>query len=484
MQAKAAPYFLNSNIHHTPGNLRRCGSFFDGIFGNTGNSVITSAMLSFLGSGPEYLTPANSLPSIFQGRIGADEAERINGEYTDIILTAQDYLRADWPEEIFATALYNLRQTSLPLIVHSLGANSFGGRDDELHTKLSGPQLAFFKEVGERSTSIAVRGEYTADVLTRMGIRNFSVTGCPTHFVKGAGRQFVMRPWDADKHVGVGGYFPHAEHCQLHYYFQDERIFAKALYFNDDYDEDDFKHHSMDFIAYPQYHAFTHQVLLALRDRRASLFADIGLWERDIAARVNLLVGTRVHGAIMALNAGIPAIVTSGDMRATEMCDLFGIPHFPKGLPEDIPLRQLFESYDYSAMSGRYSRLLQGWNEWLTLVGLARVKLRPATSNWLTELAMRCLQVLPGPLVRKVMGSEPQQLHLVPDAIHASRTGLLTHLLDVAEKHPAEFVELARLLKSTPLEDIALADAALTSRQELDVGVAEVAPPRRRASGP
>ncbi len=59
-------------------------------------------------------------------------------------------------------------------------------------------------------------------------------------------------------------------------------------------------------------------------------------------------------------------------------------------------MRELFESYDYSAMSGRYDKLLQGWNDWLMLVGLAGLKLRPATSNWLTELAMRCLQVLPG----------------------------------------------------------------------------------------
>lgn len=469
MQAKLVPYFLNSNIHHTRANLRRCDHYFDGIFGNTGNSYITSALLSCLGSGPEHLTPANSLPSIFQRRIGADEAERINAQHTHIVLTAQDYLRADWPEEIFATALYNLRQTGLPLITHSLGANAFGGRDDELHTRLSEPQIAFFKEVAERSTSIAVRGEYTADVLTRMGIRNFSVTGCPTHFVKGSGRQFVKRPWDPNKGVGVAGYFTHSEHRQLHYYFQDERLFAKALYFDDDHDETDFKHYSTHFFDHPQYHPFTRQVLLALSEGRASLFADMRLWESDLAARVNLVVGTRVHGAIMALNADVPAIVTNGDMRATEMCELFGIPHFPKGLPEDVSLRQLFESYDYSAMSVRYEGLLRGWNDWLKRVGLAGRKLRPATANGATGLAARYREVLMRS-VGKAVRPEPQQFALLPDDVRAARMAVLQHLFDLAEDRAARSAA-----------EIALADAA--SAQELGADVDEAAPPQQRIPG-
>jgi polysaccharide pyruvyl transferase WcaK-like protein len=41
----------------------------------------------------------------------------------------------------------------------------------------------------------------------------------------------------------------------------------------------------------------------------------------------DLVIGSRIHASIIALNNGIPAICTNCDSRVFEMCELFKIPH-------------------------------------------------------------------------------------------------------------------------------------------------------------
>lgn len=395
--SRFTPYFLNSNFPARH-DLNDSTKLFPAIFGNTGNPYITHAMLRYLGTDWRYLTEENSLSCMFHTRLTPEEGARISRDFTCIFMTTQDYVRADWPEVYFANALHNLELIQLPVIAFSLGANSFGGNDADLAQKLNPTHAKFLYTLAERCKTIAVRGDFTQQTLANMGIHNTVVTGCPTFYLHGADRQFTKKPWDEEKMIGATGGFAHLDRKQLHYYWQDELLFAKILYFSDDYTEDDFTHYSIHFFSNPKYQPYIYSTLDAVREQRASLFLDMQAWEEDIAARTNMVIGTRVHGAIAALNAGVPAIVLNNDARATEMCALFGIPHYPDGVVSNVSLKDMHARYDYAPMQHRYAALYQRWSEWATSHDLTPGMLRDAPID--THAAVTALK-LNAPAIRQ-----------------------------------------------------------------------------------
>jgi polysaccharide pyruvyl transferase WcaK-like protein len=46
----------------------------------------------------------------------------------------------------------------------------------------------------------------------------------------------------------------------------------------------------------------------------------------------SLYIGTRLHGGIIALMNGVPAVFTSGDQRVSRFTSTFALPHCPQGL--------------------------------------------------------------------------------------------------------------------------------------------------------
>ena len=54
-------------------------------------------------------------------------------------------------------------------------------------------------------------------------------------------------------------------------------------------------------------------------------FTDIGSW-RQHCRNYDLYIGDRIHGGVVALQAGIPAIILFDDDRVKELCNYHGIP--------------------------------------------------------------------------------------------------------------------------------------------------------------
>lgn len=77
---------------------------------------------------------------------------------------------------------------------------------------------------------------------------------------------------------------------------------------------------------------------------------------RDIFKDYKLYVGSRVHGCIMALSSGIPAICTNYDFRAIEMCLSMGIPHFAF-------LPQFKDNYFVGALNREIAALVSSYPE-------------------------------------------------------------------------------------------------------------------------
>lgn len=356
---------LNTNIAYS--NVLDT-DYSNSITTNIGNTYITYACSKIFG-----LNKKNTLlyNSFYDKNMSFCNVEEYGKEASSIILILQDQLRADFPDDWCENAskvIEALGRVSAPMTALSLSANSFlADWDLDLHTKLSDVKLRFFKLVGERCQSIGVRGEFAAHVLDKLGIRNHSVIGCPSFFETGPDR--VVAPVDpqSGKFLGITGALrlnKHEERCVYLQQGDAEWPVVELL----------FKPGGKNVLPgagpYPLTGPLLRPLLGAALEGRAQFLSCCSDWKNYISSHCFAVAGTRLHGAIVALNAGVPALVTNGDARARETCNLFGIPWVPEGFGPDVELVDIYDRCDVSLINQRYRNRFNIFAEWASDNGL------------------------------------------------------------------------------------------------------------------
>ncbi len=89
-------------------------------------------------------------------------------------------------------------------------------------------------------------------------------------------------------------------------------------------------------------------------NNRMSAFFDIDEWAADAAANVDVMVGFRLHGNVIALHQGIPAIFFTYDSRIRELSSLFAIPSIEIEDYLPINLEKLLEKADFTKVQHIY----------------------------------------------------------------------------------------------------------------------------------
>jgi hypothetical protein len=99
-----------------------------------------------------------------------------------------------------------------------------------------------------------------------------------------------------------------------------------------------------------------------------AVFFDIEAWMEHMQ-RFDVCVGPRFHGAMLAMQAGTPAVVVTHDSRTVELCETTGLPNVSAAVIVDEgarPLWQAVEAFDGAAfdvrrkqLAGRYRALLE-----------------------------------------------------------------------------------------------------------------------------
>jgi polysaccharide pyruvyl transferase WcaK-like protein len=97
-------------------------------------------------------------------------------------------------------------------------------------------------------------------------------------------------------------------------------------------------------------------------ERYAYAFGDVQAW-MDFLRKFDFVIGTRVHGAMLALQAGVPAACIAHDSRTLELCETMGMP--ARSFAEIGTLTQdnLTQVFKFDEMSFRETRrrLLQAY---------------------------------------------------------------------------------------------------------------------------
>lgn len=378
------PFFLNSNLSFGRAGGDTVENLLRPAAGNSGNSYITYALVkTVLGDFAGLSHIANVYEYDFSA--SARDAEFARAECTHVFLVLQDQIRIEESYGLrlpYENIVSFLKKCGKPVVIAGLGANSFGGFDPEFHKKLSPALVKFLREISGMCEKIGIRGEFTADVLAKLGISNFQIIGCPSFFETGPGRRVEKPPFGELNPVLTSPLVYRAENAPA--VMQD--FLEKGL------------------INLSVFGNFTEET--RPEDYRRAKCGDLGIffnpekWKAFLG-KYNFALGPRVHGSIAAINAGLPAVCTNTDSLAAEMCAFLKIPRLADGPYADykppIPderefgafLRRAYDACDVDAMNAAYPALFENYKNFITSQNLPFRCGECANAGMLSEVKVR-----------------------------------------------------------------------------------------------
>ncbi|NHN37608.1 polysaccharide pyruvyl transferase family protein [Pseudomaricurvus alcaniphilus] len=215
--------------------------------------------------------------------------------------------------------------------------------------KLSNDTLAFMEALASKSATgaanIAVRGESTRQVFEKYGLeKSVTVLGCPSLFLnprRDLGRYIQGRINPEPKKIAIAAGSPNPQGK----YGTTEKKLVRLL---EKHSGQYIVQHPINSIKLARGEAgqvpepFIEKYRDAIKpamplnrftrwfERRSRAFFDIDSWI-DFLSGYDLLVGTRIHGCMMAIQAGKPALCLVHDSRTKEMCQTMKIPFLEIG---------------------------------------------------------------------------------------------------------------------------------------------------------
>lgn len=254
---------------------------------------------------------------------------------------------------------------------------------------LSSEMVRWIQMIADRCNVVGVRGEFTADVLKSLGIKNVDAVGCPTYFVNGyAQPQIIKKNLSELRNVVFHTCWePYSDwHVQWNRAVLDNMLqFSNPAFVI----QSEFK-----FLPYLIANTDQLQSLMALQNSDISasvdaicrhfgldendvvtndkirhlfhIFSDMNKWAEFIKS-YDVAFGFRIHGNIIALKNGVPAINIATDSRVYEMCELFKIPYVRVNQFDSTELNfnKIYEQADFSEMNKQYPVLLQNFINFL-----------------------------------------------------------------------------------------------------------------------
>jgi hypothetical protein len=376
-------FVLNSNILSVAPSSISYEEMLKAINGNTGNSYITYAILKTLGLST-FLKKEEHVSNIWEDEL--PDPMYINDNYNVCFFTFQDQFKRIVPQYIKKIKLEKitkfLSKITIPVVSYSLGTNFTmthsntpkGGMFSNILVKKKNVIANDFKRLlqvlSEKSESIGIRGYITQEALSNIGINNTSVIGCPTYFENGENQIIIKQELSDDAAILGTGLFSSRNINPIYYIGQCEKVPLKICH-GSHFTADDIYDVYQKALAYPGY---ADCFLTALENGRVKAFCNMDEWKDFIKIKkIILAVGTRVHGSIIAMNAGIPAVCTAGDSRAHEMCSYLGIPHMPGACGMDITISKFYDCFDPVTVALKYQDVLNEYNSWLLKNNLRNV---------------------------------------------------------------------------------------------------------------
>ncbi|MEZ2408679.1 polysaccharide pyruvyl transferase family protein [Bosea sp. RCC_152_1] len=295
--------------------------------------------------------------------------DRLNAEYDYVFLRGSNYVHAemDW-----AQAPDVLRRLKIPVIAFGIGAQApVSGK-----LELSEDSKTVLKLIADSTASLGVRGTYSAEVLNDLGIRNVRIIGCPTAFRNNnPGLAIRLPPLDQVKTAGVTlrreVSKTYAQDIQRYLTFHRDLVKAMADRFEVTLMSQGEAEEKKLALGTPEQKA---AAMAALKDnawatswyldeqveglyRNRMFYSDVVADYERLVRGLDLVLGYRLHGNLMALANGTPSIYFTYDSRTVEFADTFKIPSVDVFSGQDFRLEEYWDQSRFDRFNAAYAQV-------------------------------------------------------------------------------------------------------------------------------
>lgn len=338
--------------------------------GNVGNKFFLAATKSYL----EELDIENTVYySAIKNKffICNKSIDEINSSYRAIVLPQANIF------SVSKEAIYHLKgftsiinKIKIPVFVTGVGAQA-DSYDDlyKLYYSIRSVATEFCNAVYKTGGEFSLRGYFTKELFDLLGFRSAVVTGCPSIFQ--VGRDFRMSENKIQREKFrpiINGYATFLKNNMIYNAFKkydaiylDQGEYIRALY-----DVDLFQNEEADKrILYYLIEKYTIRGIQLLANDKIKLFYDIPVWRKYIVdEEFNFSFGQRIHGNIISIISGIPAMVKAEDTRTKEMAEYFNIPTI-SNIRKYNDIYDVYLDTDYSKFNAEFTKKFDVFNKFL-----------------------------------------------------------------------------------------------------------------------
>ena len=339
--------FIFGSPPRTDAAFTSVGELYRLVGHNCGNLAFTHAIHAHLGGNLHSV--AWSAP-----------VEHINRAGTVAVLPAANQLGRHFDLSKFAE---RLEQVTVPIVTIGLGAQSNLQR-----TIPSIPQgtVDWVRRLADQassdSPSIGVRGSFTMEVLNRIGLASHAVViGCPSLFINPTpvlGKEVAQRLRDPERIAVIAGNqhwhrFRHIEAALAQLVTETNGCYigqapVEIMTLTRGMAE------SMDDVALQECRDYV-QPNLEISEfvdwsaRYGNVFFDVDSWIEH-CKRFDFVIGMRIHGTILGIQAGVPSLCIVHDSGTLELCETLKIPHvLSQDVRNGINRDDLVSLFDFDA---------------------------------------------------------------------------------------------------------------------------------------
>jgi hypothetical protein len=324
--------------------------------------------------------------------IDPQQIDRFNAEFDYVFLRGSNYVHAGMNWSRTAEVL---RRLKLPVLAFGIGAQApVSGK-----LELSEDSKTVLKLISDSTASVGVRGTYSAQVMHELGIKNARIIGCPTAFRNNRPDLAIRLPaLDAVKQVGVTLRREVSKHYakDIKRYLTFHRDLVKAmadrfevtLMSQGEVEEKKLalgtpeqKQEGMAALrenGWAMSWYLDEQMEALYRDRM--FYSDVVAGYEQLVRKLDLVLGYRLHGNLMALANGTPSIYFTYDSRTVEFAETFQIPSVDVFGDKPFKLEEYWEQSLFDRFNAAYARTYGAMSAFLSENKVDHKMVRPAAA--------------------------------------------------------------------------------------------------------
>lgn len=292
--------------------------------------------------------------------------DEINSSYDLIILPMANIFWTGHIQDLERLAGI-FEKISIPTFVIACGvqADSYDDLPQVLEA-LKKPAQRFICAIYKTGGEFALRGEFTKEFFDCLGFHSAVVTGCPSLFQFGRNLKIEKEIVDRQKfrpvfNGRISGIAPFLNEFKSSIYF-DQCDYFPLVYCPECWGSGSYSE------VKKLVHRYGYDAVALAAESRLKLYPEMQRWYACLKnGEYHFSFGSRIHGSIMSILSGIPAVIWTCDSRTREMAEFFGIPRTDK-IPADV--YDLYQSTDYVRFNRNFPDRFDAFEKFLRDCGI------------------------------------------------------------------------------------------------------------------